>query len=323
MAPDLDEQALLAHHRRAFAVLERDALRLLQDGLHEAAATYAGLAAGYAYQNPSGLFSSPRLEALLAEVGRAALGPPPPVQRADSVTRVLHVMSEAHGVGGHTRCAWRWIGRDAGRRHSIAITRYQEAVPQALVTAAQGSGGAFAMLFQGDGLFARARRLRELAAAHDVVVLHTNPDDVVPSLAFAGWPGRPPVALVDHADIVFWLGTASLDVLANGRAIGGELAATHRGVAAASQTLVPLPLDDAARTTAREEAKARIGVPSEVRLLVTAASGYKFAPAARETFAALVLPSLLARPDVHLVAVGANEHDPVFAEARALTGGRV
>ena len=85
----------------------------------------------------------------------------------------LHVLSHADAQGGHTRLALRWMGRDAGRRHSVVVTSPTRETPRPLLDAVTAGGGrelsvldpAGDLLDGTDGLLERARRLADGVAA--------------------------------------------------------------------------------------------------------------------------------------------------------------
>jgi glycosyltransferase involved in cell wall biosynthesis len=267
------------------------------------------------YAHP-GRFTSPRLELVCDRVGRALPWPARPQGRRDR-PRVLHVLSEAHRQGGHTRLAWRWIAADAGRDHAVALTAQDGLpVPPELTAVATvtdlGAAGA-------RGPLDRLVALRELAAGADVVVLHVHPYDAVAVAALAG--ERPPTIFVNHAGHVFWLGTGVADVVACLRESTARLAVSRRGVDPERVVLLPSPLRLPARRP-RAEAKRQLGLPPDAVVALTMASPYKYAPAGDLGFLELAVPAVAEIPEAVLVAVGPERSGP-WAEAAGITGGRV
>jgi glycosyltransferase involved in cell wall biosynthesis len=241
---------------------------------------------------------------------------------------VLHVLTRAFNVGGDSRLAWRWIEQDAGRRHSVVLTRQGALpLPPRLVAAVDAVGGAIAVLNgERGGLRQWARRLRSLAATADMVVLHTHPYDVIPSLAFGHRPGRPPVIYVNHADHVFWVGVGACDVVANLRASGARLSLARRGAQEGQNGLLPTLIGPIARTLTRSEAKARLGLDAESIVLLSIARPHKYRPLGQPGFGPDFLESvepILARcPRATLVVIGPGD-GPKWSAAHARTGGRV
>ena len=135
---------------------------------------------------------------------------------------MLHVFSRTLSVGGHTRMVWRWMGLDDGRSHSVAVTRQgRRDVPPELVAMAEDTGGSVTVLDRAHGdVLARARALHELATHADVVILHIDPEDIVPVVAFGDRSGLPPILYLNHADHLFWLGVGIADLVVNLRRSG-------------------------------------------------------------------------------------------------------
>ncbi|HYF25998.1 MAG TPA: hypothetical protein VD931_09695, partial [Baekduia sp.] len=225
-------------HARVLDRITAAAERALVDGRHDLAAVLVQSAAGICALRHPGRFADERLEAVLAGCAAAL---EPVAWRGGS--GVLHVLSNTSQVGGQTRLAWRWMERDAGRRHAFVVPRPGGAAPEALHEAARRTGGREHHVpgFEA-GLLATAAALRDLAAGYDLVVLHVQPNDPIASLAFATWTDRPPVLFDDHADHCFWLGRDCADVVVGHRPVAAALTRARRGVPAARTATLPLPL---------------------------------------------------------------------------------
>jgi hypothetical protein len=326
-------QAALAANDRTLEDLTDRAEDAFDSGQDEACARWIQAAADWGWFNHPGRFTSARLEELalrLAERVGAEWHPvvsaTPP--RTDGKRRVLHVLTEAYDVGGHTRLAWRWMAADNSSVHSVALTAQGSLpVPAQLVASAEAAGGSFVRIDE-TAITAAARRLAELAAEADLVVLHSHPFDVVPTLAL-GRPhsARVPVALLNHADHVFWLGTGVTDVVANVRPSGEQVTVSRRGVPAnrcvALPSPIPVPETTGADADLRAAARAELGLPTERPVLLAVAPAYKFAPVDRPGFLDLIPQVLAQHPQALLVAVGPSPDDPGWREAAEASGGRL
>jgi hypothetical protein len=299
----------------------------LDRGHLEAAAVAGQVASTFAWMNHAGVFASPDLERLLAQV---ALRAQPPTGRGVrrvpndlDPRRILHVVTQVYGTGGHTQMIARWIEQDADRSHRVAITRQGvKEIPAKVTSALSAPGDVFALDRKPGGLLRRANDLRRAAQWADLVVLHIHPYDVVPVLAFAGRADGPPVVYVNHADHVFWIGTNVGSVLMNLRDSGRDLAVERRGIALERNAVVPRPLGLAERSVARAAAKAELGVSADQVLLTTAAAGSKYEPIDTPGFLDLVVPLLRANPQAVLYAAGPDPKGQWSAAADA-TGGRI
>lgn len=316
----------IAHSREIFDRLTRIADRAFGLERYDTAAAFAQVAAGFASTNHAGIFASPLLESIVAGIG-ATLPAESATRRRRSngwPQRVLHVLTEAIGVGGHTRFALRWLQQDEGRTHWLALTRQRRSVPPALAQAVESRNGQMRAI-QGGGnrsLVTRAAELRQLAMEFDVVVLYTHPYDAVAAIALSGVDERPAVAFVNHADHAFWLGSVAADVVANIRAQGVRLCVDRRGIAADRCSLLPIPLDHVAPRYSREEAKGLLALPPSTTVILTVAAPYKYECIDGTDFLDLVTPVLAANDRAVLLAVGPKA-DGRWRSANRQTGGRI
>lgn len=315
-------------NRLRFDTLVRDAERRIARGDAGSAAVVAQVAAALGWHSPTGLFASPRLEALLRTIGEGT----PITSRRQAVAsgpeRVVHVLTTAYAVGGHTRLVWRWIELDDERRHSVVLTRQgQTPIPSDLTLAAQARGGPVIRLDRGgSSLLRSAERLSRVLIEADVVVLHLHPFDVVPALALAAMEAsgrRPPTILLNHADHVFWVGGARSDLVLHLRASGAAHAAARRGIAPARSGILPIPLGAVGHVVDRASARRALGFsPSDV-VAISVATGYKFgAPDGPRRLLPLIERAVTEMPNLRVLTVGpGNATDWVSAERR--TGGRI
>src|ERR1051326_3583945 len=132
-------QQNLARYERLLAIAEWYAAR----NKYDLAAAWSALAADQAGNRHPGVFVDQRLERLLARVGMALPSPlsSDPPDRHHWPRRILHVLTEAHAIGGHTRLVWRWIQADGVRQHCVLLTRQRGNLPEPLVSAAAVNGG--------------------------------------------------------------------------------------------------------------------------------------------------------------------------------------
>src|SRR5262249_20534785 len=181
----------LANNFAGFDTLVTIAEQLLASGQLASAAVYAGMAAKFAMWNHGGIWASPRLERILNRVGNQYFGRVDNERSGErsysAPKNILHVLTQAYSIGGHTRFLWRWIQQDSTRLHSVALTRQgSNEAPHDLVAAVKASGGNVHLLDSRRGdLLSWARDLRELAGSFDRIVLHIHPYDVIPIVALA------------------------------------------------------------------------------------------------------------------------------------------
>ncbi len=269
-------------------------------------------AANFAGSFHPGRFSDGALENLLLEIGRseqAVAATTPEAARtraADTPLHVLHVATRVLSIGGHSRMLHRWIGEDRGNRHSMALTcQDRDHVPAWLAEAVESAGGEILALGDTTTECERAAVLRRHAhACADLVVLHHFGDDVIPSLAFAV-DGGPPVAVVNHADHMFWLGNSVADLCVDLRSITNEHSVSRRHIQ--RTTVLPIPLPAPIDGVDREAARRELGVGPDDVVLLTVARATKFRPCGGQDFLATVETVLARDPAIHLYVIGETE----------------
>jgi hypothetical protein len=281
----------------------------------------ARVAAEWACFNHPGVFSNTAIEMALAEAGRHLLTGTVPARRASSRPRrrVIHVLTQALPIGGHTRLAERWMRFDSASDHSVILTEQGNlAVPEALEAAATLGLHRIDAPTPTDGV----RDLRTLLIDADVVVLHIHPYDAV-AVAGCADPTGPPVVFVNHGDHVFWLGVGISDIVVNIRPSGATLTVDRRGVPSERSVVLPLPLDEVHRTRLRPEAKRALNIADDTVVMLTMASAIKYAPVGEPTFAALVREVLANAPQAMLIGVGPDLRTPGWRSLAESYPGRV
>ncbi len=317
----MSARARVAANGAAMAGLESRIADLAARGEDALAAAWAQVASDFAWQSHPGAMASPVIDDALEAIGLRACPRGPRVERGDDPERVLHVITECAAVGGHSRMAWRWIGRDADRVPTLALTRHRNPVPDALAEAVAARGGSVEWI-EGHDLLARARALGALVDRADLVVLHIHPLEVAASIALADRRGRPPVVLVNHADHCFWIGPRVPDLVVSSRAAAAGMCVERRGVAPSRCALLPVPAEPPRRAGDRAAARRALGVPDGAVAMLAMASPYKLAAIDDIGFVELVEPALGALPEAVVLAVGPDD-EGAWAAARARTGGRI
>jgi hypothetical protein len=307
----LDEElGEIASHAAALERFERAAEATLAAGRLEEAAACAASGAWVAWHNHPGRFASERLESLCFEIGRrlegrASAASPPVV---DGGERVLHVLTEAYAVGGHTGIVRHWTSRDASRRHRVLATGQG---PQSQAQFGPPAPGVELgpWMSPGASLLERALALRTAAVEADLVVLHVHPFDVVPLLAFPPGLPRPPIVFSNHADHCFWLGRGLADVCVDHRPAGTRIATERRGIDPARCVILPLPTGEAGADakTARARVRAQLGLPEGAVVALTVGSPYKFDVEGQAHLAELVTPVVQRCRDAVVLAVGPSD----------------
>ena len=269
----------LAENRRHYELLVSMVRHYADRGDVEHALRAGMLAGNFAWWTPVGLLSDLRLERLLVEAVRGSATPT--VDGGRRGGRVLHVLSQAYSLGGHTRLARRWMERDE-RTSDLVLTNQRSPVPEAIVAAVEASGGEFTDLAaQTHGLLDRARALRRHMDRADLVVMHVHPYDVV-ALVAANLPGpRPPVVYENHADLNFWLGVGAADVLCDLRPAVRGIDVDLRAVPAERIAVLPMPVDEM-RSADSTDLRRGLGIGQDAVVALTVSDNWKVrAPSGR------------------------------------------
>lgn len=136
----------------------------------------------------------------------------------------------------------------------------------------------------------------------DLVVLHHCPFDVVPTVAFAGQE-CPPVAVLNHADHVFWLGSSVADIVINLRTAGSEHTASRTRFVARN-TVIPIPLAEPAKHGSAQRCPTNVGNPKNQIMLLSIGRAEKYRPSGSYDFVTTAGKILDRQPDTHLYVVG-------------------
>lgn len=291
-----------ADNRIVFDSLIESACRAISESRFRRASADLQSAARFAWYNHPGLFRSSRLEFLAAQISEhlpRSKAPGPML-----TGHVVHVLSQAYPTGGHTRLVWRWIENDNTHTNSVVLTGQQGIpVPHQLRDAVAASGGRIVSLGEStSNLLVRAAALRSIAdSGAALIVLHVHPYDLVPSIGLRGVRAR--VIFLNHADHVFWIGGAIADVVADIRPAGQRLTMAQRNIPRSRTIIIPIPLSPPTQS-GKQQAREQLGIPQDVVLLISIASGYKYSSAPGQHFIDIHQDFVLAHPEVRLIVIG-------------------
>jgi glycosyltransferase involved in cell wall biosynthesis len=227
-------------------------------------------------------------------------------------------------IGGHSRMLCRWIQQDTERSHSLALTRQApNKVPKTLKDAVNNSHGNIYVLNERIGsIVSWAKRLREIAATADIVVLHIYNFDILPIIAFANKEKCPPIIFLNHSDHLFWAGASISDVVVNLRESGMRLSQERRSIEAERNLLLPIILSPIKRLLSRTEAKQQLGIAENSVVLLSIARAIKYQTIDGISFADAHIPLLKQHEQAILLVVGPDEKED-WSAATQETNGRI
>ncbi|MBH8561052.1 glycosyltransferase family 4 protein [Nostoc sp. CENA67] len=318
---------LVPQNFEVFSSLVAQARDFVQRGEYDMAAVYAQIASSYVFTRHSGIFASPELEQVLLMIGQKAIRSKHYSSKSTSlpgkIKHVLHVTTGVWGIGGHSRLLWRWIQQDNERVHSVVLTRQSLTdTPKLFRDAVLNSHGKVYVLEETVGSFVSwAKRLREIAASMDMVVLHTI-QDIIPVIAFANKEQSPPVIFVNHADERIWMGVGISDVVANLRESGMRLSLERRGIEPERNALLPIILNPISRKLSRAEAKRQLGLFEDSIVLLSIARADKYKTIDGISFADAHVTLLKQHEQAVLLVIGPGDSED-WSGAIEQTQGRI
>lgn len=297
---------------------------------YDKAVSWIEFAATVGSCNHPGYFLHLGLESAIHKLGQVGLEPSSKPLCAENLnlengqSRVLHVMTAAHALGGHTRAVANWISNCSDTilemRHSILLTSQgRMELPDWLESAASMTGGTCSVLDSGIPTLERADMLKSIAQRlADLVILHIDPNDPLPGIAFSDNGRTFPVLFFNHADHVFSIGQSVADFVLDFRRSGQGVSINERGCSTRSR-LVPIPMKDPVvpsfedsmeRYNLRLKARAILGMPQEATVALTIGSEYKFKPALGYDFTRAIREVLSESDNTHIHAVGIPNRGP-------------
>lgn len=309
---------LLAKRWQYIQLLER----LIQDENKELPApdlvNLCQYAAAFAFQNHSGVFTSPVIEAALLRLANQ-IEVPKSQFRPNSI---LHVMTQAYLEGGHTRLVENWISLPAEDHvHSVVITHHRESeIPQRLAEEVRKRNGDVFQLKAHHPL-RKAIDLRQLAGKYELIVMHTHPLDVATLLAFGSEDFKRPVLISNHADHGFWLGVSICDTLLDMSSRGQDISRRKRGIG--DSHVLPIPVESPAGPGNRLEARERLGLPANKKIVLSVGKQGKYTVTGEFNFPEMANALVQQCPNCLFLVVGPDSSIPVWQAANHQSKGKV
>lgn len=285
---------------------------------------WACLALNFASTHSTGLYASKVIEDVFLTLAREYeidLG-----GLRHEKNSVLHVVTEAYLVGGHTRVVERWIAQaDPGERHSLVLLNQKDpaSIPPKLRGLVRDRSGDFLVYDHRKSLLDRALELRRLGMGHEYIVLHIHPNDPIALLAFGTEEFTRPVILFNHADHVFWCGVAIADMVAELGSEGRERSLTKRGAYRSEVLGIPLDSTRADKKRSRGEARARLNLPEDKKIVLVSGFATKFRHIGDDGLAAVLAKIVSEDEEVLCFVIGADPKENAWTEAVAASSGRL
>lgn len=265
-----------------YKVFKKKKTKALRAKTPEKQIKYIEKAAQWAAYNTCGTYACPEFEKILCHIAQQYPTPdgtePKPHSR-------LHVMTTAYKTGGHTRVVEQWIANKPEEQHHdlVILDQAPGHLPQYLKNTLKAQESEL-FLFKPEGSkIEEALKLRALACRYEKIILHTHMEDATATLAFGTEAFKRPIITFDHAEHMFWLGASISDISAVLSPDTIPFSIERRGVEA---HYVPLPIEIRQLPT-KEEARTRLGIPQNKRIMLSIGGDYRFRPSNEMNFAKL------------------------------------
>jgi len=288
--------------------------KLIQDSTIsvEDKVSFAETIAEFAWRNPPGFYADGRLENLLVNIGKSIpnnqrMKPfdslPSKFYQTGYSEKILVIVSEVAGVGGHTRLIERFIMRNDQAFHYVIVTsQRREVLPQFWLKRCKPGSFFVATLETMQEYLQKASYLRALSREFDRIIIFTHPQDSLPLLAFA-IPDVPPIIVNDHAHYNFWLGTAIADVVWHCQEPMVDFSRKYRGIK--KGLWIPVGEDSVSRGRFdKSKAKEKLGFPKNEILLLSVGTVNKYIPTKRYNFFSTASRLLETYLNVNLCVIG-------------------
>jgi len=223
----------------------------------------------------------------------------------------LHVLSAVSLTGGHTRIVERWISHsDKDERHSVYLSRQKDPtkIPEELERGVRDSGGKSISEVFRLSIEEKANHLRELAMDYDVVILHHNPIDPVPLMAFGVKEFTRPVICFNHSGHKFWVGKYAIDFCIDIEKGQNFITKEVRGIK--NTRIINMPIDEVHQDkTALEVEGSRqgLGFSASDKIIISMATMYKFNSMGNFSFVNNLRSIMNRNEQVKFIGVGIRE----------------
>jgi hypothetical protein len=272
----LDIQSKIKHNREYYYDILDVSRNYLKNLRLEESIAIIDLAAKFSTNNYCGFYVDSNIEILLNSIGKLIF--PNSVKRVNSVAhkklKILHYATILLDVGGHTRLLENWIKTDKDNSHDVFVSKQNSIVPDFFRNTVKSIDGKIYQFNDELPFVERIRALNEVGEGYDLIVLHHHPDDIIPVIAFS-IDGAAPVAILNHGDHKYWVGSSICDILIEIRDNLVSYDKYRREIGCFSLLPIPLklPLENS-----YEESRRSLGIDEEEIVLLSIGSEYKFLP---------------------------------------------
>ncbi len=247
---------------------------------------------------------------------------------------VLHVMTGAYSIGGHTTIVNNWIDYDETREYTVVFTNMRpKGVPQFFRETAKRTGTKLIFLNEKDTI-RKARELLKLSDEYERIVLHTNMFDVIPIIAYSNKNWKRPVYFYNHANFLFSLGMSISDCVLCLCEYDKIKAKRYRGATKAyvlpmpMKTVVGVPLVVAEEEgifdnqKIKSEIRMKYKIKPDSKIIISMGADYKYKKIIGYDFAEFVKKLMAETENTYFFIIGANTENVRWKKLSEETGNR-
>ncbi|MCI0500860.1 MAG: hypothetical protein L0Y61_03845, partial [Epsilonproteobacteria bacterium] len=181
---------------------------------------------------------------------------------------ILHVMTEAYNIGGHTRVVENWI-KATSHKHSVFFNNPHSACPIFLTDSVKSKNGLI-ILNDKNGFVEKAKYLAQVASRFRYVVLHHHSHDILPLLSFGTKRFKRPIFFYNHADHMWGCGYSVCDSIIEICEKGIQHSIKYRGIPEEKTFFGGIPIELSEKIDDKSN--------QIEKYIVSMASSYKYKP---------------------------------------------
>lgn len=236
---------------------------------------------------------------------------------------VLHVMTEAYSIGGHTKLLELMIQNTSAdfQKQSLLISNPQSEIPLSLQQVVQKHGEL--TVLQDIDIIQKAQQLATIASNYQYVVLHIHQDDILPNLAFGNTNFQRPVIFMNHADHMFWCGISISDLVLDLSHEGNQFSKSVRG--AKSSQIVYIPIEQNSTSINQAEARKYLNLDKNKKIILSIASEYKYGTTHEDIFKFVNMGVTILNnvSNSEFLIIGPSIENSTWAEAKTVSKNRI
>ncbi|HOO28928.1 MAG TPA: hypothetical protein PLU43_10735, partial [Lachnospiraceae bacterium] len=230
--------------------------------------------------------------------------------------KILHVMTKAYQMGGHTPIVSNWIDYDDTKSYAVVFTQMKPVDIPCFFRETAEKNGAKLLFLRGRDDMEKAKELLKISDRYEKIVLHIHMYDIVPILAYSNENWKRPVYFYNHANFLFSLGISVSDCVLCICRYDKIKAIRYRG--AKNACVLPLPLKTvknhevilqekgADRAKFREEICQIYAIPADGRIILSMGADFKYEKIIDYDFAAFAAHLLQETENTYFFIIGAD-----------------